>query len=145
MNDHNHGDHCSSGCNEKKDPHDRKGFSEYYVNAGSHDQAVVGTYRFEIVEHKTEVDNSQIQQILLEIEKRLIDCGGHIGHIKATAKKVATDRFSSTGNGSIECLSIEESKCTVEGVAIVFGIETAKFEIMLNNILEQYLDKSSRY
>ena len=107
------------------------------ISITTHDMSVVGSYKFSI-EKPYDVSEIILDKLMKQLAKEITDSNGIVGHIKAFLTTEKGCMISITELDSNKRYT-NETKCDVEGVAIVFYIEPEKLESLIRSVFKEYI------
>lgn len=128
--DHEHQNHAHSQTQEEH-THSR---SDRTLSISTHDQSVVGTYRFRLNGAYGSCSQA-LSSILQRIGEKVSTSGGLVGHIKAYLTSVERGCVISVTDETADIRPTQTEYCMVEGVAIVFHITPEELEQILRENL----------
>ena len=132
-----HSQQCTCGLEDHDHNHDHKHNHEAnqksFVSVSTHDQSMVGTYRFELL-GSYEEGRARLANLLKDVGDKVTAAGGIIGHIKAHMTSVEKGCVISVTDEESDLRPTYHNECKVEGVAIVFGITTEELEMILREV-----------
>lgn len=123
--DHHHGHH-------HEHHHSQEGDST--ISVSTHDQSIVGTYKFKMNGNYEECSAS-LCSVLQEIADKVTKLDGIVGHIKAHLASMEKGCVISVTDELADIRPVDQSVCQIEGVAIVFGVSIEAFEEILIHTL----------
>jgi hypothetical protein len=123
-------------CEESGHDHDHSCATTVKSNiaVSTHDQSIVGTYRFELP-GSYEEGTRALSERLEAIAASVTELGGLVGHIKAHLSSTEKGCVVSVTDVTSDVRPVIHALCTIEGVAIVFGITPGQLEDILHNLL----------
>jgi len=143
---HEHDENCECGCHdEHHDEHQHHESEPHHyehqpITITTHDMSIVGSYTFNIEKNYKESETI-LDDLLKQVAKEVTDLGGIIGHIKAFLKSEGESCMISITDDESNKRYVKEARCRVEGVAIVFCIETVELEVILKKAFKDYLSE----
>lgn len=105
-----------------------------FLTVNSHEASVVASYRFEIMGSIDEAKEKLIR-FSKAIASKVVELGGFIGHIKAIVREEGAGLHVSLTEGEPNVTPITSQKNTVEGVAIVFGVEESELKSIVSDAM----------
>lgn len=135
-----HSQQCTCGLEGHDHDHDHQHTHDHeeqkgsFVSVSTHDQSIVGTYRFELL-GSYEEGCTLLSGLLKDAGEKVTATGGIIGHIKAHMTSVEKGCVISVTDEESDLRPTYHNVCNVEGVAIVFGITTEELEDILRKVL----------
>lgn len=122
-------------CCNHHNHHATDSVNGFMLNTKKHNEAIVASFRFCLTKSIPEAENL-IFDFMKELAAKIKENNGVIGHIKAYAETVDGGFFISLTDDEPN-ISHSSSHLTIEGVAIILGVE----EVFLKDLLQQMIEE----
>lgn len=136
---HEHNENCECGCHDQHN-HEHHHHEQKAISITTHDMSIVGSYKFSI-EKPYEDAVAILDDLLKNVAKEVTNLGGIIGHIKAFLTSENKNCMISITEEESNKRYLGDSRCNIEGVAIVFYIETEQLQDVLINAFGEYINE----